>query len=173
MGVASKKTKPGAPSPERLAIFIVFVGLVAAVAYLFVRTDPVTVFATQQVSATQVDELIVEYRCGAAAVDLVLGRPATGDDLFLGSGVTLTSGQGACRDNALDRLPVAGIALLAAVVAAFALRRLYVWLAVAALLVVVLWGWGRIGTYPLLLGVMVAIALLIGLVWLFGGTRRR
>lgn len=158
-----------------MAIFIVFVGVVAAAAYLFVRTDPVIVTATEQFADGRVDELIVEYPCGAAAVDLVVARPRDGADLGaevkqqLGSTVALTSDPGGCRDNALDRLPLAAIGLCVAIAVALTVRKMYLWLGVAIVAVAVLWGYGRVGTYPLLLGAIVAALLLAGLVWLIDG----
>lgn len=144
-------------------------------AYLFVRTDPVIVSATEQFVDGHVDELLVEYPCGAAAVDLFIARPRDGGDLGneikqeLASSIALTSEPGECRDNALDRLPLAAIGLCVAIAVAMAVRRMYLWLGVACVAVAVLWGYGRVGTYPLLLGAVVAAVLLAGLVWLLDG----
>lgn len=170
-----KGAKRSGPSPQRLAAFIVFVGVVGALAFLFVRTDPVIVTATEQFADGRVDELIVEFPCGAAVVDLLVARPRDGADLGDDvkaqptSTVALTSDPGECRDNALARLPLAAIGLCVAIAVALAVRRAYLWLAVSIVAVGVLWGYGRVGTYPLLLGAVVAAVLLGGLVWLMGG----
>jgi len=146
-------------SRTRLAIFTILVGLIVATGYLFVRTDPVTVFVGNQ---------YVEYRCGPAIVDLALDRPQTVEDLetIVAAGVEITDGVGACGDNATDRLQVAAIILLVSVVIAAVIARFPILMAAALIAIALLWGIDRFDSYPLALGLGIAVALIAAVFWL-------
>jgi len=155
----SRQSVLGNISRTRLAIFVILVGLIAATGFLFVRTDPVTVLVGNQ---------NVEYRCGPAIVDLALDRPQTVEDLetIVPVGAEIVDGVGACGVNATDRLQIAAVILLASVVIAAIIARFPLLMAAALIAIALLWGLDRFDSYPLALGLAVAIALIAAVFWL-------
>lgn len=154
-----KRANVQTPSRGRLALFVVLIGLIIAVGYLFVRTDAVPV---------QVGSQTIDYRCGAAAVDLLLERPRDLTDLGLQhlEGEVAVSGLGTCGDNAFERLRPAALILLASVIIAALIARQPVVAAVALIAAAVIWGLERFDSYPLALGLAIAVAILAAVLWL-------
>jgi len=154
-----KRAQVHTPSRHRLALFAVLIGLIVAVGYMFVRTDPVPV---------QVGGETITYRCGAAAVDLLLERPRDLADLdrVNQQGEVAVSGLGACGDNATERLRPAALILLASVALAALIARQPVIAALAIIAAAVVWGLNRFDSYPLALGLAIAVAILAAVLWL-------